>query len=561
MSSGKFHKPTSGICLGYKQANVALIPNHLASEFEKICRANPVPLPILQVVKNPVGIFKEVPKYLKIQNQVVTEHDTISENPEKYTGFLLGCSFSFEDLLLSNGIPVRNIEQKRNVSMFTTNMSLNIANPAYENTKMVVSLRPVPKHQLAEVYFLSKQLQDCHGAPIGIGYSGMKSLRIADLDNPDFGDSVVPEENDVPVFWCCGVTGVELVKKFSQINNSDTFFTHSPGHMYVSDLKVERVIPPTENPPFEIVEYFPGHYSVLSIETSSAINALDAYVTTHDPGNRGIQNFTVPGDFYKASLHLYSSSKRVLLTTGFPCNISQKVPYETDGLPGIQALAKCLKSLGYEVTVLVDELAFSLTKNTFETCSESYNIVTLQTVGDQEFDVILTSERTSRNKDSKTYKTMRLLEMDEKFIDPIDEFIKTWKNKAPMTNLVISIGDGGNEFGMGKLENEFCTAVDSCDFLIGAGVSNWACYALCIAIQNLYNDDDCHRYVNQGLTGKREKVSGFLDFGVCREHLTAHEKQGIRDGCKPDQLVSVDGMLFDQEHKCFIEKLNAEFVV
>jgi hypothetical protein len=422
-------------------------------------------------------------------------------------------------------------------------------------------MRPVPKNQLVDVYFLSKQLQDCHGAPIAIGNSGMRSLGIADLGKPDFGDAVVLKENDVPVFWCCGVTGVELVKKFSEVNNSDIFFTHSPGHMYVSDSKVERVISPTENPPFKIVEYFPGHYSVLSREVSRAINALDEYLTTHDPGNRGIQNFTVPDDFYKASLHLYSSNKKVLLTTGFPCNISQKVPYETDGLPGIQALARCLKGLGYEITVLVDAMAFSMSKNTFEACGESYNLVTLATAGDQEFDVILTSERTSRNNETKTYKTMRLLDMDEKFIDPIDDFIKTWKNKNPAQNLVISIGDGGNEFGMSKLENKFCTAVDSCDFLIGAGVSNWACYALCIAVQNLHNDDDCFRYVKQGLMEDRLKGDSFLDFDICRGHLIAHEKQGVRDGCKPDQVVSVDGMLFDEQHKFFIGELNAKFVV
>lgn len=32
---------------GYLQANVAILPNHLASYFEAFCRSNPAPLPLL----------------------------------------------------------------------------------------------------------------------------------------------------------------------------------------------------------------------------------------------------------------------------------------------------------------------------------------------------------------------------------------------------------------------------------------------------------------------------------------------------------------------------------
>ena len=71
VSEGKFHKPTSGICLGYKQANVALIPNYLASDFEKICRDNHGPLPILEVVKNPQNLFQEIPRYCQIKNDEI----------------------------------------------------------------------------------------------------------------------------------------------------------------------------------------------------------------------------------------------------------------------------------------------------------------------------------------------------------------------------------------------------------------------------------------------------------------------------------------------------------
>ncbi len=35
--------------------------------------------------------------------------------------FLIGCSFTFEDALREAGVPVRHIEQNRNVPMYRTN--------------------------------------------------------------------------------------------------------------------------------------------------------------------------------------------------------------------------------------------------------------------------------------------------------------------------------------------------------------------------------------------------------------------------------------------------------
>ena len=43
-----------------------------------------------------------------------------------------------------------------------------------------------------------------HGAPLHIGDPGF--LGIKDLDRPDFGEPVTMKEEQVPVFWACGVT-------------------------------------------------------------------------------------------------------------------------------------------------------------------------------------------------------------------------------------------------------------------------------------------------------------------------------------------------------------------
>ena len=43
----RYYGPTTGFCLGYLQANVAVFPEELADDFEEFCRRNRAPLPLL----------------------------------------------------------------------------------------------------------------------------------------------------------------------------------------------------------------------------------------------------------------------------------------------------------------------------------------------------------------------------------------------------------------------------------------------------------------------------------------------------------------------------------
>lgn len=42
-----YYGPTSGFCSGYTQANLLVIPEHLADDFEKFCMVNRGPFPLL----------------------------------------------------------------------------------------------------------------------------------------------------------------------------------------------------------------------------------------------------------------------------------------------------------------------------------------------------------------------------------------------------------------------------------------------------------------------------------------------------------------------------------
>ncbi|MFP5373080.1 MAG: putative hydro-lyase, partial [Actinomycetes bacterium] len=142
--------------------------------------------------------------------------------------FLIGCSFSFEAALLDAGVPVRNIEQQRNVSMYRTNVDCRPAGRL--SGPLVVSMRPVPAALVATAVQVTGRMPEVHGAPVHVGHPA--SLGITDLACPDFGDPVELADGDVPVFWACGVTPQAVL----MASRPPFAITHAPGHMFVTDV-------------------------------------------------------------------------------------------------------------------------------------------------------------------------------------------------------------------------------------------------------------------------------------------------------------------------------------
>ncbi|MCK4721849.1 MAG: DUF1445 domain-containing protein, partial [Dehalococcoidia bacterium] len=52
------------------------------------------------------------------------------------------------------------------------------------------------------------------------------------LSKPDYGDAVEIKDDEVPVFWACGVTPQAVALK----SKPPLVITHSPGHMFITDL-------------------------------------------------------------------------------------------------------------------------------------------------------------------------------------------------------------------------------------------------------------------------------------------------------------------------------------
>ncbi len=244
---GVIHSPTTGMCGGYAQGNLVILPEELAWDFLLFCQRNPKACPLLEVsdagsrsfplTAEGSDIPRDIPRYRVYENGVCTGENTdVSELFEEYqrtrgklVSFLIGCSFSFETALLEAGIPVRQIEEGVNVPMFHTNIPCTPAGIFSGN--MVVSMRPIPHHQVSGAVAITASMPRVHGAPVHIGYP--EALGIKDIRKPDFGDPVTIYEGEVPVFWPCGVTPQAVV-----MNSRPSFvITHAPGHMFITDLK------------------------------------------------------------------------------------------------------------------------------------------------------------------------------------------------------------------------------------------------------------------------------------------------------------------------------------
>ena len=73
--SGEIKGQTSGMCNGYAQANLVILPEKYAKDFEEFAKKNPKPCPILEVIHGSpmvqdmgkgANILTDIPKYIPV---------------------------------------------------------------------------------------------------------------------------------------------------------------------------------------------------------------------------------------------------------------------------------------------------------------------------------------------------------------------------------------------------------------------------------------------------------------------------------------------------------------
>ena len=233
--------PTPGYAPGYVQANLVVLPRDWAFDFLLFCQRNRKSCPLLDVTEagDPepreiapgADLRTDLPAYRIWQNGELIAEPTDVQNywRDDLVSFLIGCSFTFENALVQQNIPVRHIEQNRNVPMYRTNIACRAAGRFHG--PMVVSMRPLTPAHAIQATTICARYPLAHGAPIHFG--DPSAIGITDIEKPDFGDAVTIHPGEIPVFWACGVTPQAAL----MAAKPPFAITHKPGHMFLTNLR------------------------------------------------------------------------------------------------------------------------------------------------------------------------------------------------------------------------------------------------------------------------------------------------------------------------------------
>mmetsp|Transcript_23817 Transcript_23817/g.36043 ORF Transcript_23817/g.36043 Transcript_23817/m.36043 type:complete len:428 (-) Transcript_23817:218-1501(-) len=245
--NGEFTSPTNGQCPGYMQCNLVVLPSGpIAFDFLLFCQRNKQSCPLIEVCDvgspHPVGVARgadlrtDIPKYSIYKNGVLEKEVTSVTDcwPVDSVAFLIGCSFTYDGAFIQAGLPLRSAEQGRNVPMYRTNLPCRPSGQL--KGTMVVSMKPIPAMMIAKEVEITSKYPHAHGGPICVGNA--QAIGIADLNQPDWGDAIEIRDDEIPVFHACGVTPQSILMD-SQVPFA---ITHSPGHMFITDLPCDTVI-------------------------------------------------------------------------------------------------------------------------------------------------------------------------------------------------------------------------------------------------------------------------------------------------------------------------------
>ena len=238
--AGKIPGETSELGSNYTQGNLAILPADLAMDFLRYCQRNPTPCPLVGISEtgNPmlptlgrdIDIRMDIPSYNVYRGGELT--DTVTDICElwrdDFVAFIIGCSLSFEQALVNEGVRLKHWEQNLTVSMYVSNIETMPAGPFQGGT--VVSMRPMtPRHTVRAVEVTSRY-PHTHSSPVHL--CDLAQIGTKDISKPDWGAAQEIADDEIPVFWACGVTPQNAIR----MAKPEICITHTPGSMLITDL-------------------------------------------------------------------------------------------------------------------------------------------------------------------------------------------------------------------------------------------------------------------------------------------------------------------------------------
>jgi len=238
---GEHSGPTSGLAPGFVQANLAILPHALAEDFLRFCQLNPKPCPIIGVsapgdwripaIGEDLDIRTDLPRYRVWRDGVAVDEPTDVKGwwRDDLVTFAIGCSFSFEQALIEDGIELRHFTCNCTVPMYRTSIETVPAGPFHG--PLVVSMRPMNPRDAIRAVQITTRFPSVHGAPVHLAKPEV--IGIKEINKPDWGDAVPINADEIPVFWACGVTPQSVIMAVKP----EFCITHYPGAMLVTDRR------------------------------------------------------------------------------------------------------------------------------------------------------------------------------------------------------------------------------------------------------------------------------------------------------------------------------------
>lgn len=255
----------------------------------------------------------------------------------------------------------------------------------------------------------------------------------------------------------------------------------------------------------------------------------------YDPGNRGLLA-NAPANPLDRLQEALKEITGVVILTGFPVRLGlHNFTGETDGPLGAANLAYAFESIGVPVWLLTDEEAYWVVNAAVTRRGCKCRPLMLPRYEADEFIAaqldaihpshVLTIERPGKARDGH-YHNMRGGIIDAMFVDA-SSIIEAARERGITT---ISIGDGGNEIGMGALaetieqyvpHGEAICAREVADIALISGVSNWWGWGVSALLSRMY--------------GINLLPSDDMERGMLHEMVLA----GSVDGCtkRPEETV------------------------
>ena len=237
---GHYTGQTAGLGPGQLQGNLVILDADHALDFARFCQRNPKPCPLvgvsdtgdpmLSTLGADIDIRSDVPLYNIYRDGELTDQVADISNywTPRSVAFVLGCSFSFEDALMAEGIALRHIEAGTTVPMYRTNIKTTPSGPF--SGPVVVSMRALTPADAIRAAAITARFPQAHGSPIHLGDPA--AIGIENFNAPDWGDPPVLEKGEVPVFWACGVTPQAAIRSAGLA----LCITHAPGRMLITDV-------------------------------------------------------------------------------------------------------------------------------------------------------------------------------------------------------------------------------------------------------------------------------------------------------------------------------------